>query len=98
MTTSHPSPLHVDGNRLLTADGREVCLVATRLEWEALVADGRLVFSLGGIAGVLTTAFWGTYGQKHGYFFVMALAFFGAGFFNLLQYLPESISLPRDDV
>ena len=50
-----------------------------------------LVFSLGGIAGVLTTAFWGTYGQKHGYFFVMALAFFGAGFFNLLQYLPESI-------
>ncbi len=50
-----------------------------------------LVFSLGGIAGVLTTTFWGTYGQKHGYFRVMAIAFSGAGFFSLLQYFPESI-------
>lgn len=32
---------------IVLADGREVCLVETRLEWEALVAEGRLVFSLG---------------------------------------------------
>lgn len=36
MTTSHPSPLHVDGNRLLTADGREIWLQGLALpglEW-----------------------------------------------------------------
>ena len=36
MTTTHPSPLHVDGNRLLTTDGREIWLQGLALpglEW-----------------------------------------------------------------
>ncbi len=50
-----------------------------------------LVFSLGGIAGVLSTTLWGALGQRRGYFLVMFLAFCGAGIFNFLQYFMSGI-------
>ena len=50
-----------------------------------------LVFSLGGIAGALSTTFWGTLGQRRGYFLVMVLAFCVGGVFNFSQYFAPGI-------
>lgn len=49
------------------------------------------IFSLGGIAGILSTTTWGRLGQHRSYYFVLALSFCGAGLFNFLQYFPTSI-------
>lgn len=51
-----------------------------------------LIFSLGGIAGALSTAFWGTMGQRRGYFLVMVVAFGVGGLFNAMQYLAPGIA------
>ena len=50
-----------------------------------------VVFSLGGVAGALSTTFWGEFGQRHGYYLVISLAFLGGGLFNFLQYYPATV-------
>ena len=56
-----------------------------------VILTSGIVFSLGGIAGALSTTFWGTFGQRRSYFVVLVLAFCGAGAFNFLQYFPETV-------
>lgn len=58
---------------------------------EGVMLTSGVIFSLGGIAGAFSTAFWGRLGQKKGYFLVMVSAFCGAGLFNFLQYFPASV-------
>jgi len=58
---------------------------------DGVMLTSGIVFSLGGIAGALSTTFWGSFGQRRGYFFVMVLAFCGAGIFNFLQYFPATV-------
>ncbi len=60
--------------------------------FDQVVLTSGIVFSLGGIAGALSTTAWGTFGQKRGYFLVLMLAFGGAGIFNFLQYFPSSVA------
>jgi MFS transporter, DHA1 family, multidrug resistance protein len=67
-------------------------VAALQHSMENVVFTSGLVFSLGGIAGAISTAPWGNFGQRHGYFRVMAMAFLGAGVFNFLQYFPTTIS------
>lgn len=50
-----------------------------------------VVLSLGGLAGTITTPWWGRFGQQHGYFKAMSIAFTGAGIFLFLQYFPTSV-------
>lgn len=56
----------------------------------AAVTSG-VVLSCGGIAGALTTALWGRFGQKYGYFVSMALTFTMAGLFLMVQGLPRTV-------
>lgn len=58
---------------------------------EGVVLTSGIIFSLGGIAGAVSTPFWGRYGQRSGYFKAMALAFGGAGIFNFLQFFPATV-------
>lgn len=67
-------------------------VAALQHSMENVVFTSGLVFSLGGIAGAISTAPWGNFGQRHGYFRVMAMSFLGAGIFNFLQYFPTTIS------
>lgn len=60
--------------------------------FDQVVLTSGIVFSLGGIAGALSTTAWGTFGQKRGYFLVLMMAFCGAGVFNFLQYFPASVT------
>lgn len=52
-----------------------------------------LVFSLGGIAGAMAAPFWGSFGQRHGYFRSMCYGMIGAGCCMLLQGLPHNLYL-----
>ena len=52
-----------------------------------------LVFSLGGIAGAMAAPFWGSFGQRHGYFRSMCYGMIGAGCCMLLQGIPHSLYL-----
>jgi len=60
-------------------------------DMEGVVLTAGIIFSLGGIAGAVSTPFWGRYGQRSGYFKAMALAFGGAGIFNFLQFFPATV-------
>lgn len=60
-------------------------------DMEGVVLTAGIIFSLGGIAGAVSTPFWGRYGQRSGYFKAMAFAFGGAGIFNFLQFFPETV-------
>jgi DHA1 family multidrug resistance protein-like MFS transporter len=61
-------------------------------DMEGAVLTSGIIFSLGGIAGAVSTPFWGRYGQRSGYFKAMAYAFGGAGIFNFLQFFPETVT------
>lgn len=50
-----------------------------------LVFVAGLVFSLGGIAGAMGAPFWGSYGQRRGFFRAMCFGMSGAGVTMLLQ-------------
>lgn len=50
-----------------------------------------MIFSCGGLAGAVVTPLWGRYGQRRGYYRAMLMAFGGAGIFNALQYLPDTV-------
>jgi len=60
-------------------------------DMEGVVLTSGIIFSLGGVAGAVSTPFWGRYGQRSGYFKAMALAFCGAGIFNFLQFFPATV-------
>lgn len=60
------------------------------MEGVALTAGA--IFSLGGVAGAISAPLWGNFGQRVGYLRVMVMAFGGAGFFNFLQYFPDSVA------
>ncbi|MDF2563631.1 MAG: major facilitator superfamily 1 [Massilibacillus sp.] len=60
-------------------------------DMEGVVLTAGIIFSLGGIAGAISTPFWGRYGQRSGYFKAMVFAFGGAGIFNFLQFFPETV-------
>jgi len=61
-------------------------------DMEGAVLTSGIIFSLGGIAGAVSTPLWGRYGQSRGYFKAMAYAFGGAGIFNFLQFFPETVT------
>jgi DHA1 family multidrug resistance protein-like MFS transporter len=50
-----------------------------------------LIMSLGGIAGAVTTPFWGLFGQKYGYDTAMAVTFAGAGILLIGQGIPQTV-------
>lgn len=53
------------------------------------------VFSLGGIAGAIAAPFWGTFGQRRGFFRAMCLGMAGAGLSMIIQGIPtRSCHLP----
>lgn len=60
--------------------------------FDDIMLTSGFVFSLGGIAGAISTTFWGTFGQRKGYFLVLLMAFCGAGVFNFLQYFPVTVT------
>ena len=49
------------------------------------------IMSCGGIAGALTTTFWGRLGQKKGYYRAICMTISGAGLGMLIQSIPDSI-------
>ncbi len=49
------------------------------------------IMSAGGIAGALTTALWGKFGQNHGYYFAMLVTMVSAGILTILQAVPDQI-------
>lgn len=50
-----------------------------------------VIMSAGGIAGALTTALWGKFGQKHGYYLAMMITAIAAGIITVIQAIPDSI-------
>lgn len=50
-----------------------------------------LVFSLGGIAGAMAAPFWGTFGQRRGFFKAMYLGMTGAGISMIIQGIPDTL-------
>lgn len=58
---------------------------------ENVALNSGIVFSLGGIAGALSTRFWGRFGQTRGYYRAMSLAFLGSGACLFLQYFPTEL-------
>ena len=50
-----------------------------------------LVFSLGGIAGAIAAPFWGTFGQRRGFFRAMCLGMDGAGISMIIQGIPDTL-------
>lgn len=50
-----------------------------------------IVFSLAGIAGAVAAPLWGRIGQRSGFRFILMIAFFGAGIFNLGQYFARDV-------
>ena len=50
-----------------------------------------LVFSLGGIAGAIAAPFWGTFGQRRGFFRAMCLGMAGAGISMIIQGIPDTL-------
>lgn len=52
-----------------------------------------IIVSMGGVAGAITTVYWGRFGQEKGYYKAMMLISLGAGCMLLLQSLPREIFL-----
>ena len=50
-----------------------------------------LVFSLGGIAGAIAAPFWGTFGQRRGFFRTMCLGMTGGGICMIIQGIPDTL-------
>ncbi len=50
-----------------------------------------IVFSLGGIAGAISSPFWGRYGQKKGFLRSMCIALVGTGIVMLVQSIPTTL-------
>ncbi len=50
------------------------------------------IFSLYGIAGAITSPFWGTLGQRRGFFRMLVIAMFISAIASLLQSVPRSIA------
>lgn len=50
-----------------------------------------IILSCGGIAGALTTALWGKFGQKKGYFFAMTVTFICSGVLLVFQGVPHTV-------
>lgn len=50
-----------------------------------------VILSAGGIAGAFTTALWGRFGEKRGYFCAMTVTFLASGVLLIVQALPDSI-------
>lgn len=50
-----------------------------------------IIFSLGGIAGIVMAPFWGKFGQKHGFVKTFAMVAFIAGAINLFQPIASSV-------
>lgn len=59
--------------------------------FDSVALHSGIIFSLGGIAGILSTTAWGTFGQRKGYFLVIALAFMGGGICILGQFFADSL-------
>ena len=59
--------------------------------FDSVALHSGIIFSLGGIAGILSTTAWGTFGQRKGYFLVIALAFMGGGICILGQFLADNL-------
>ena len=57
-----------------------------------------LVFSLGGIAGAMAAPFWGTFGQRRGFFRAMCLGMAGAGLSMIIQGIPDPPAVRRHAV
>ncbi len=50
-----------------------------------------VIFSIGGLAGILAAPFWGKRGQKHGYVRIFCVVLFSAGMLELLQPLIRDV-------
>ena len=61
-------------------------------EMDNIVLVAGLVFSLGGIAGAIAAPFWGTLGQKKGFFRTMCAGLAGAGLCMIVQGIPRSLA------
>lgn len=49
------------------------------------------IMSAGGIAGALTTAFWGGFGRNNGYYFAMIITAAAAGAITMPQVVTDNI-------
>ncbi len=58
---------------------------------ENVAVTAGTILSCGGIAGAVTTAFWGRVGQVKGYFFAMSITFSSAGVLMILQSVPDTV-------
>ena len=50
-----------------------------------------VIFSLGGVAGIIASTFWGKQGQKHGYLLMFCFVTCSAGVVNLFQYVVQDV-------
>lgn len=50
-----------------------------------------IILSCGGIAGALTTALWGRFGQRRGYFYAMTVTFLSSGVLMMMQGFPHTV-------
>ncbi|MDD4599958.1 Multidrug resistance protein MdtG [bioreactor metagenome] len=50
-----------------------------------------IVISLAGVAGAISAPMWGKFGQRHGFYKILVIAFIGAGLFNASQFLANNI-------
>lgn len=58
---------------------------------ENLMSISGLIFSLIGLAGVLSSPLWGRWGQKHGFALAMGLSFISGGILMAMQCLPSTV-------
>lgn len=58
---------------------------------ENVAVTSGTILSCGGIAGAVTTAFWGRFGQQRGYFYAMSITFCCAGILMALQAVPGTV-------
>jgi len=58
---------------------------------EGVVLSAGIVYSLAGIASAIAAPLWGRTGQAKGYYFILVIAFIGAGLFNMGQFFAVDI-------
>ena len=58
---------------------------------EGAVLTSGIVYSLAGVAGAIAAPTWGKMGQTRGFIKILAIAFLGAGIFNLGQFFATDI-------
>lgn len=58
---------------------------------ENIMLVSGMVFSLGGIAGALSSPIWGRTGQKRGFYKTMTVSFIAAGIMFALQSVPDTL-------